>query len=366
MGDVRVGLGDAGERRVELRQRRFRGGIDEEPTDDVQEVIAGRALDGPALGHPFVEREDLLDYDVTRAGLAQPLQIRVRILHAVDMIDAQSIRDARPHELEHQTMRLPEHLWVFDAQSDQGVYVEEAAIAEIALRRLPPRQTIVLLIEQPVERIGVGVVVGDRTVEGRRNIGFREQLFEHLGGHRVVPAAALDGLWIRFGGGWQRLERVGDKREPTGVEARGGAAQQLDQGARIERKLVLFIANREDRGVAPQCDLAALQRAAVLIREYRQQDDVAQSGLRRFPIDVEKPRIRTRDAVPQDVPPPAVLTARDGHVIRDRVDEMTEAGFLDGRNHARVRLSSAEVGAQARRIHDVVAVRAAGSGLQIR
>src|SRR5438105_13265137 len=109
---------------------------------------------------------------------------------------------------------------------------------------------------------------------------------------------------------------------------RGGATQQLDQGARIERKLVLLIANREDRGVAPQCDLAALQRAAVLIREYRQQDDVAQSGLRRFPIDVEKPRIRTRDAVPQDVPPPAVLTARDGHGTRQRVDERSGAGWL--------------------------------------
>ena len=139
MGHVGVGIRDARERRVELRERPFGRRIDEQPQGQIQKLVAGRSFDRPVRRQCFVRSENLFDHDVTRAGLAETMQIVVGILHAVHVIDPQAVGNAGAHQLGHEPVGLPEHLRILDAQADQGVHVEEAPVSEVAIRRLPPR-----------------------------------------------------------------------------------------------------------------------------------------------------------------------------------------------------------------------------------
>ena len=84
------------------------------------------------------------------------------------MIDAQAVEHAFAHPLEYASMCVLEDLFVFHTQPDEGGDVEEAPVAEVAVCAPPPRQPIVLHVEQGVQRVGVGVHVRDGLIEGRR------------------------------------------------------------------------------------------------------------------------------------------------------------------------------------------------------
>ena len=86
------------------------------------------------------------------------------------------------------------------------------------------------------------------------------------------------------------------------------------------------------------------------------------------PVDVEPVGVRRLAAVAQQRPPRGVLRLRlaDGHVVRHDVEHDPEAVLAAGRDH-RVEVGlRAELGVEPAVVDDVVAVRRAGRGLQVR
>ena len=98
----------------------------------------------------------------------------------------------------------------------------------------------------------------------------------------------------------------------------------------------------------------------------RYEDHVSELRLRRVPVHVEVGGVPAGWAVLQDVTPPRVLRTGDGHVIRHRVEEVTEAVVGKRVDHLTVPTVSAERGVDAAVIDHVIAMRAALGRLQIR
>ena len=118
--------------------------------------------------------------------------------------------------------------------------------------------------------------------------------------------------------------------------------------------------------VARERQLAGLQDAAVVVAQDRQQDGVAHLPDRRSPTRRRRSGVATRRTVLQHVPPAGVVRAADGHVIGHDVEDLAEAVLAEGRAEALVRDRAAQLRVDAARIDDVVAVRAARRGLEVR
>jgi hypothetical protein len=137
---------------VQLCHRLLAGGVDEEGGDVVGELVARRPLDGP-VAQTLARLEDLLDPDVVRAALAQPLEVRARSREPVGVIDAKPVDQAVVDELEHLRVRRLEHLRVLDPHAGEVADVEESAVPaavgipveelraqpQVAPERVPPR-----------------------------------------------------------------------------------------------------------------------------------------------------------------------------------------------------------------------------------
>ncbi len=74
-------------------------------------------------------------------------------------------------------MRVGEDLSRLHPQPHQGRDVEEAPVVELVARHPPVRQPVVLLIEQRIEGVGIGV----ECLQGGR---LRRQRLDRLGGQR--------------------------------------------------------------------------------------------------------------------------------------------------------------------------------------
>src|SRR5690625_1050374 len=69
------------------------------------------------------------------------------------MIDPQALDFSLLHQSQYQLMRGLEHPRIFHAQRGQIMNIEETAVVDLIRRRLPMRQTISLLLQQPVQSV---------------------------------------------------------------------------------------------------------------------------------------------------------------------------------------------------------------------
>jgi len=163
----RLPRASAGHLPVELGEGLLAGGVDEEPGDDVQEVVAGGAAHRPRPGEGLSHLEDLLHDDVGAARLlVQPAEVAGRIAQTVDVVDPEALHPAAPHQPEHGLVGGGEDPAGLDAQADQGGDVEEPAVVELLAGRPPEGQSVVLALEQGVEGVGIRVGGGHRPVDG--------------------------------------------------------------------------------------------------------------------------------------------------------------------------------------------------------
>ena len=116
-----------------------------------------------------MRRENLLDHDIQRSSDLQAFQVRLRIVQAVDMIDAQAVDHAALDQLEDEPVRAVEHAALIHAQRREIVDVEEAPVVDLIDRDAPVRQPIRLRIEQRVERVEAARIAR-RAVERARRV----------------------------------------------------------------------------------------------------------------------------------------------------------------------------------------------------
>jgi hypothetical protein len=124
------------------------------------------------------------------------------------------------HEPEGHRVRIDQDLRAFGTQCNERVDVEEPAIVELVVRRLPPREPVVLTVEDGVHAIAVSV-------------DLREHLVD------IGAAAARD-----------RPDLVG--------------------GIRRQRRDVVVVTRNERILLAPfEMQFAGLEHAAVVVAEHR-------------------------------------------------------------------------------------------------
>ncbi len=238
--------------------------------------------------------EDLLDHD-PRVGcrVAQPLEVAGRIAQAVDVVDAETVDQTVGVQLEHEPMRVIEHLLVLDTKGGQGVDVEEAAVVEFHSTDPPVRQAVVLSLEQYVEAVDV---IGD---VGQFGVDRAAPTPDRRPGRRptALPAPPCRaGAFAATPGRrrWRAAARGGRRRDSRAVTTRCGLPPRRSRrrGARREREPVVEV--RDDEAVvafSAHGQLAALEDAPVVVAEDRHQDAVSQAALGRIPVDVEVRRL---------------------------------------------------------------------------
>jgi hypothetical protein len=103
-----------------------------------------------------------------------------------------------------------------------------------------------------------------------------------------------------------------------------------------------------------------------MIAKTGRQQFIAQPFLRGMPVDIEEKSVAARWSVLQNVPPIASTPAADGHVVGYDVQNLSEMISAQLLAKAIVRVSTAQLVIYPMRINHIVAMFAAGRGLQIR
>src|SRR5262249_42480467 len=139
----------SGELLVERGGRRFAGRIDEEAARARAELVARRPVDRPRRAQLLVRGQDLLGDDPRARGRgAKAPAIPLGVAETIEVIDPHSVHETLPEPIEYEAVGFVEDARVFAAQPDQTVDVEEPAIAEVALRRAPIGEPVVLALEE--------------------------------------------------------------------------------------------------------------------------------------------------------------------------------------------------------------------------
>src|SRR5262249_19887232 len=122
--------------------------------------VAGGALNAGKARQALVLAKDLFDHGVERLcpalrladEAAQSLAILRGIAQAVDMVETQALQLAVGDELLDQPMRRLEGRGVFHPQAGEAVDVEEAAVVDIARRKTPVAELVVLPLQEVMQR----------------------------------------------------------------------------------------------------------------------------------------------------------------------------------------------------------------------
>jgi hypothetical protein len=390
--DLVEALRDAGQALPETLELVQAGAIDQQAVDRVQEPVAGAAVDRPVVGEVLAGRHDLLGHDEERqrvgdapraAGrLLQRREVRGRIVQAVRVVEPEAGDEPVAHELEHQPMRLLEDLRVLHAHRAELVDVEEAAVVDLVEGRAPVRQPVRLLLEQRVQGVearrlpGHAVEACDRLVERGRDPGRAvDEMREALAGDRRLAPALLAPRHPALGRGRQVRERSEHAQQlahvrivgpRVGAERLGGVLQRQGNAPRVDWQRVLEVPEHERPALPRDPQLAALQHGAVLIAQDGQQHLVVQGTGDGLPVDVEPLGRERARAVFEHVTPARVGRRIDGHVVRHEVEHQVQASRRRVAGQRLELLARAELGVEARVVHDVVAVRAARAGRQHR
>ena len=122
------------------------GGVDEEPVDVGEGVVAGGALAVAQLGRQHLARlEDLLDQQVAAAGdLAEPAQVAFRVGQAVRVVDPEPVDQPLAEPADDLGVGLVEDLRDLDPDAGQAVDGEEPAVVQLVVGPAPADQLVVL------------------------------------------------------------------------------------------------------------------------------------------------------------------------------------------------------------------------------
>ena len=192
-------------------------------------------------------------------------------------------------------------------------------------------------------------------------------------GERRQPLAQQFLVAVAFGHGrGVGVQRVGEVAEGGGEAAQlvgtggfgRGRRSSSSSDARRDGQLVVEVAHRERAAVADDRQLARLEDPADLVAEHRHQDPCDRLGVAAGPVDVEGGGVQAGRTVLQDVPPPGVGPAGDGHVVRDDVEHVAQAVGAQGSPETLVAGGAAELLVDVAVVDHVVAVGAAGRRLQ--
>ncbi len=284
----------------------------------------------PRRGQLLATIEDFLhDHVGTSGGVAQPLEIVLRVRQTIDVVDPQAVDRAAGDQLEDQPMGVDEDPFVLHAQAHQRLDIEEPTVGQLLGSGPPVRQAVVLSLQEGVE--GVQVLVGrlDLGGHGGRHLGFAvvevgqgaQQLF-------FVAVTLLDGLRLSLQGVWESPESGPHRGQSFGTGSRRSPADQFVQRPGRQRRLVLVVAHRERPLAVPDPQFSRFQDAAVVVAENGHQHVGRQLPLGGIPVDVEIGGVAARWSVFEDVPPPRVRPAVDGHVIGHDVEQLAHTGLL--------------------------------------
>ena len=173
-------------------------------------------------------------------------------------------------------------------------------------------------------------------------------------GGRLPNASMSAGPGARFG--QQRAGNCGERRR-----------KEPRVAAWIERQPVLSIEKRECAvsRVVRDPEFAALEFAAIVIAEDRNEHFAGKIRIDRMPVDVEVVGERRRLAVLQDVHPPRIVAAHDRDVVWHDIRDLAHAMARELGCEALEILAAADLRVEGAVIDDVVTVAAAGASAQV-
>ena len=373
---------------VDVVERPLVAAVHEQVVHRRRELVAGRAGDGPVARQLLAAAEDLLDDDEERpvggAGrlhaLLEPLQVVAGIEEAVHVVDAEAGHGAALDEREDEAVHLVEDRRIFHAQRRQLVHVEEPAVVDLLGRHAPVREAIRLRVQQAVERVEAPRLpvrpveppdaAVDELAHAAAAIGERrEPALDHF----LLARAHGDRFRAALGPRRQVAARRQDAEQLVGVVA-GMIGEPVVQilgddaivGVWRERQRLLVVADEERAVAVRERELLVLQHLAVLIAEDWNQQLLGELVLHRVPLDVEEAREARARPVLEHVEPPRVRRLRDPHVVRHDVHHVSHAARAERAGPRRVIGVGADLRVELCRIGDVVPVRAAGHGFQVR
>lgn len=196
---------------VQHREVALRVGVDEEPADCGESVVAGRAVHRP-VRQLLPVLQDLLHHEPgLRRGSPQPGQVAGGVAQAVRVVDADAVDLPVGGPAQDQLVGGGEHRRVLHAQPGQAGNGKEPAVRQLGVTPTPGDQLVVLPVVH-LPRAAVAGAVGDReavlvvaqlpvdqleVVQGRRVVGQHRQQqpapvpvdVKPVGVRRVAPPA---------------------------------------------------------------------------------------------------------------------------------------------------------------------------------
>lgn len=157
-----------------------------------------------------------------------------------------------------------EHLGILDAQPDEVVDVEEAAMVELARGGPPVRDAVALAPQERIEPVRVAVDAGDLAVDDRGELVIGAQPRDPLS-EVLLPPVALEAL---LGGGVgpdvrQRLREPRDLARLIGAGAVRGAPDERRERRDRDRERAVLVPQHDAVALALDAQPALLEHAAV-------------------------------------------------------------------------------------------------------
>ncbi len=223
-GGVGFGTGDPG---VEPRERLLAGGVHEQATEAVEEVVTGGACHGPASPKTLAPFQDLLHHHpgpVRR--LLQPAQVTLRVPQAVGVVHPEPVHHPLSDPAQHPLVGVVEHVRVLHAQPHQAADVEEAPVSQLPGAGAPERQAVVLALEQGAQGVGSSVHGGDPGIHGADHLRVRVTQLRQPSSQDLLVAVAFPHTFAIGCGGWRETsEGCGHGLQPVALASGRGLGQ---------------------------------------------------------------------------------------------------------------------------------------------
>ena len=156
----------------------------------------------------------------------------------------------------------------------------------------------------------------------------------------------------------QGREAIGEEFERLII-----APEQLAVAVRADREVMIVVLDMERAalGIETQGQGAFLQCHAVVAAQKRQQQLAFHQGVGGMPLDIEELAVGAQASPFEQVQPPGIVTAADGHVIGNNVEDQPHVLFTQGRYQAAQRRFAAQFRVNLGRVHHIVAMHGPGA-----